>query len=290
MGKEKEVKVFNPLSSKKVLVKYIMNYKNGVTQKDHPIYGGKLDVATDVFYVKKNVSTDAYMDPFTEDERKFVASQLGIEENRLSPHALKNSFWDEYTVSLNKLGETLNLSNVEDFIKLKVLLTNDGLISPNFSLIKNKPSYRYYIVDEEEEITLKSESLNSKKDAYINYGKIESDKVKLSYIIWRLTERTVASNTKIDTIQAQLEGLLDTKTALFNKHFTDKLFEYKVLIYKGMINGVISRKSEEYYMEGSPIMTGGTTSNLENTAAFLADPINQEIKFLIEDRIKNTKE
>ena len=282
---------FNPLSKKKILVKYKMNFKNGITEKRHPLYGGMLDTATTTLYLRKNGSTGAYIDPFTPEERTFVAETMGIEEIRLSPHALTNSYWDTYKVTLSKAGCVLDMSNVEDFVKYKVLLSNTGIISPDFESVKKRETYKYYLVDEANEIKTKSGVVNARKNAYISYGKIDSDEDKLSYMIWQMTKQFQSKGTKIDILQAKImEGdMLEARADKFNKIFTDKLFEYKVVIYKGLINSVITRKNEEYYMEGKLIVDNGSTGNLENTAIFLANPANQEIKFLIEDRISNTQ-
>lgn len=282
---------FNPLSNKKILVKYKMNFKNGITEKRHPLYGGMLDTATTTLYLKKNPSTGAYVDPFTEDERAFVAATMGIEEVRLSPHALTNNYWDTYRVVLSKTGTILDMKNIEDFVKYKVLLSNTGIISPDFESVKKRETYKYYLVDEANEIKTKSTVINSRKEAYMSYGKIDSDKDKLSYMIWQMTKQFQAKNTSIDVLQAKImDGdMLESRAEKFNKIFKDKLFEYKIVIYKGLLNSVITRKNEEYYMEGKIIVDNGSTGNLENTAIFLANPANQEIKFLIEDRISNAQ-
>lgn len=284
-------KVKNFLTNKKIYVRHIPDHKGGIKPKDHPLSGGMLDIATVTLYAKRS-RNGSYVDPFTPDEREFVAQQLGLSPERLSIHNRDDNYWDTFSVSLSKSGMTLDMSNLLDFIKYKVLLTNDGIICDNPAHVRNKPSYRFLLVDEATEISSKSKTLSSRKLAYKSYGKFEEDKIRLGYIVWQMTSNMPNRTSKLEELQARIEtnDLLEEKADNFNKLVSDKYFEYKVLIYKALINGVITRKNGEYFMEGVLVVKNGSNGNLQNTAQYLADPINQESKFLIEDRINNAKE
>lgn len=289
--KEETLDVFNPLSNKQIVVKYIMKHKAGITDKNHLIYGSKLEIATDKFAPMMNPRTGVIFDPFTTEEREFVAQELGIEPKRLSPNYIgDDNFWNDYYVILGKSGDVLDLRQVSDFIKYKVLLTNKGKIAPSFEDRNKKPSYSYYLIDKALDVDTNTHLLEEKEKAYVALSNISSDKYKLAYVVWQLTKKSMALRTDIKTLKAQLNNKLESSIPQFNKILSDKLFDAKVLIHSALMHGVISRKNNEFFLEGKKLADDNQSSNLENSALYLSDPVNQETKFLIEERIKISNE
>lgn len=281
----------NPLSNKQIVVKYIPKHKAGITNKNHLIYAGKLDIATDKFSPMMNPRTGVIFDPFTTEEREFVARELGIESKRLSPHYIgDDNYWNDYYVTLGKSGDVLDLRQVTDFIKYKVLLTNKGKIAPSFEDRYKKPSYAYYLIDKTLDVDNNTHILEEKEKAYVSLSAISKDRLKLAYVINQLTKKSVAARTDIKTLKAQLNNKLESNIGSFNKIMDDKLFDTKVLIHTALMLGVLSKKNNEYFLEGKKLCDDTQSSTLENSAMYLADPVNQETKFLIEERIKTANE
>ena len=280
------------LENKRVLVKFKANEKYKKLPKNHILWAGKLDNTTDKFQVKAKPNGSLY-DVFTKNEAAFVANEMGLDPRVFGANYRgDDGFWDDYKVNLSKEGLILDLSNLEDFIKYKVLLTNDGLIAPNLKSLKDRPkaSYKYYIVDEGAEKDASAQSMTNKMRAYKELGKISGNIDKLRYITKSLTDKYPGTKVKSKDLEAILDGVFDKKIDKFFKVIEDEYFPYKVLIENAYMYGVVTRDRDLYFHEGKAIANEGVKSTLHNAAIYLADPINQQIKFLIEERIKTAKE
>lgn len=118
---------FNPLREETVIVRFIP--KDGTEQnKQHILYGGMAENAIRVFTVPIIGSTGSLKNVLTNEEKVFFENALGI---NLSVHNKKDNYWENFKVRLTKNDNFLDLSNVEDYLKYKVLLANTQFICPS---------------------------------------------------------------------------------------------------------------------------------------------------------------
>jgi hypothetical protein len=68
----------------------------------------------------------------------------------------------------------------------------------------------------------------------------------------------------------------------------DELLPVKVLIKKSLEAGLIGKKNDTYYLrqDGSPLCEMGEESTLNNAARYLASVKHQDLKFLLEAKVK----
>ena len=290
-------KIKNPLSNKKVMVKFIDNKKHAEKPKQHMLWKGKLDGTVDKMVVAM-MPNGTLRDPFTPNERAFVADATGLNPIIFDPYYKgQDSYWTDYVVIVDKEGLVLDMSNLHDFIKERVLRTNTGLVAPSLEATKNnaKASYKYYLVDEGQDIDAGSQDLEDKTKVYTSLAKISKDKAKMSYLIRQITLKTPGRNIELKTLSAQLNAIIEGNISKIAALIDDKYFEYKVLIENGVLYGAIQYNNGEYAIndpkEGiMPMALKGGKADLSAAAEFIAEPMNQKLKFLIEERIKNALE
>lgn len=281
------------LTDKKILIKFVVKAQFKDKPKGHLLWGGKLDNTKDVLCVAANPSNGSLKDPFTAEERLFVSKATGIDSKYFDPfYRGSDGFWNDYEVLLTKDGSILDMSDLNDFIKYKVLLTNDKLIAPTYdSFSKNpKASYKYYMVDEKAEVKTKARSLNSKVTAYKALDKIRKDRAKMHYLVLELTKLTPGRATSIETLEAQLEIAMETKLDKFVDLVQDKLFDTKVFLEKAVMEGVLVKRGGEFYHDNKPLAAEGMKANITNAATYISDPQHQDIFLVIEDRLNNARE
>ena len=151
------------LPNKKVTVRYIKRKKGmaaGVAD-DHVISGGMLNGSTRSYPVpmKKN---GALLNVLTDDEKAFLEGSEGL--NRPLSIYGNRKFWAEQNVKLFKGDNIFDLSDPIDFINYKILLGNKDKIAPSLTVINNKATYVFVIIDENEEREIEKTKFNYKKN------------------------------------------------------------------------------------------------------------------------------
>ena len=119
--------LINPLREETVTVKFLP--KDGsITDKQHMLYGGMAENATRTFTVPIIASTGTLKNVLTNAEKAYFEDALGV---NLSVHNKKDNYWENFKVRLTKSDNILDLSNVDDYLKYKVLLANTQFICPS---------------------------------------------------------------------------------------------------------------------------------------------------------------
>jgi hypothetical protein len=278
------------LSNETVRVKFIKRPNRNITNPKHVAYGGMLDSAEKIL-VPKQLRNGQYSNILNDSEKSFLEDYLNLEEGYFSIYKKDDNFWDNYKVRLTKEDTLLNLSDPYDYIKYKVLLSNDNLIAPSLDHVPHKATYLFVLVKEGEEEERKVTKLSAKKQAYKYLGKYEDDKDVLNYIL-RSMGKAVSKRTKISTLKLWIDDEIEKDPALFNKIIEDKYFETKVLINTAVDLGVITLVKNEYYDSESntALAESNESADLTNTAIYLNKPRNQEVKLSIQARIDNKRE
>ena len=288
-------KLINCLTNEKVLVRFLPkeNAMAGNNPK-HVLYGGMAETSTRT-YVVPQLRSGQLTDVLTNDEKEFLESYLGMEDNGLSVYRQENNFWKKFKVILRKQDNVLDLSDGMDYIKMKVLLANKNLIAPDMQAVQDNPksTYEFVLIRENENIDAGKARMDAKKEAFMLYGKIENDRDTMRVIVETLTRRPVADTTKTDALAIQIDELIDSDVKTFLKVAKDPLLPTKVLIRNGIEAGVIANRGGLLYLRDAggdlPLCENGDPT-MSAASTYLNMPKHNETKMFIEAKVKQFKD
>jgi hypothetical protein len=80
---------------------------------------------------------------------------------------------------------------------------------------------------------------------------------------------------------------IESDSRRFLSTIKDPLLPAKVLIKKGVEAGIITRRNDLYYYDGSPMCEMGEDSTLTNAAKYITNVKRQELKYTLEARLKD---
>ena len=287
---QKKPELISCLSNSKVRVKYIKRMRGNIQNPKHVAYGGMLEGAEKVL-VPKKLRDGRYTNILTNEEKAFLEHYMQLDEDALSIYKKNNNYWDNCRVRLTKDDLVLDKSDPDQYIKYKVLLTNDSLVAPSLDKISHKQTYMYVLIEEGDEEKAKVRKLTSKQNAFKYFGKYEDNKEVLRYMLRSLGKAT-AKNTRLETLQGWLGDYIDSDSSLVSTLFEDPYLETKVMINTGVDLGVIKVLDNEYFdnQTNKKLAEGNFRAELTAAAKYLNEPRNQEIKLSIQARINNAKE
>lgn len=282
------------LRDERIIVRYIPRETGLVTDPRHFLYGGMAETAKMTLTVPYMARSQTYVNVLTNDEKDYLEEIMGLEYNRLSVYLKENNYWDNYQVVLEKGDNPLNLALPDDYIKYKVLVANKDLIAPSLQVLQDSPkeTYKFVIVREVEETSIANEYLTSTMEAYMEFGKVQSEADILRLVIETLTSKPIAANTKLDVLIAQSAKLIQASPLLFLRAVKDPFLRTKVLLRKAVDYGIIGRRGDEFYLksDNSPLCNIDERPTLNNAVKYLNAPKNQELRLSIEATINSLKE
>jgi hypothetical protein len=270
------------LPNEVIIVKFIPR-KRGMASNvpdNHVISGGMMSKAK-VKYQAPIQKNGAIANILTTDEKAFLEDKTGL---NLSVYG---DFFKEFFVSLFKddASNKFNLQDPMDYIAYKILAVCPE-VAPDWEARKLNPEYRFAITREGEVQDEKKKALDVKKEAFKAYGKIEDDKEKLLSVLKLLTNKAIASTSKIGWVQAQIEIIVDENPEKFLSVVQDPHFETKALINRGVEAKVIIKEANQYVTnDGLQLCEPGGVATFANAVKYLDDDKNQELRLLIEARI-----
>ena len=292
IGEEKPL--INCLRNEKVIVRYLPKQSRMVTNPKHVLFGGMAENATRTFVVPM-LSSGRYVNVLTDSEKDFLEELMGLPTNALSIYKKVDNFWDDANeagiskVTLRKQDNYLNLANVEDYIRYKILLANKEYIAPSLEALETNPkaTYQFVILTEDSETQSAKKCMTILMQCYTAYGKIEDDVDALRVIIKTLTGVTVHKNTKKEFLQTKANELIQGNSKMFLKIATDPMLQTKVLIRRCIEGGLIAHRGNQYYIkEGNIPMCEDGEPTLNVAAQWINLPKNQEIKLSLEAKLK----
>lgn len=292
--KEKVVDTQEPLVSclkkEKIVVRRIPKETGMITNPKHVFYGGMAENAVRIFTVPVLESNGQFVNVLTNEEKAYLEEVMALEYNALSVYKKENNFWENYTVRLTKSESFLDLSNPDDFIKYKVLIANRDFIAPSLKELQDRPkaTYQYVLIAENEESKQANLKLNATMEAYMEFGKIQEDSDILRILIETLDGRPTSPNSKLDFLQTQASRLIQMDAKLFLNTVQDPYLESKVLIKKAIEAGLIAKRGNYHYLksDNSPLCEINEEPTLNKAAQYLNAPKHQEIKFMLEAKLK----
>ena len=284
--------LINCLRNERVVIKHI-NQPNGlVNNPKHVLYGGMAETAQRTF-VTPVLSSGAYKNVLTDAEKAYLEDIMGLEFNALSVYRKKDNYWSSdnpaAVVTLGKQDNFLDLSNPEQYIKYKILLANRDYIAPSLQELEDRPkaTYQYVIVNEGDEVKKAGNRLNTKMLCYKELGKLNGDLDTLRVIIETIEGKPTASTTKYEFLEAKADEYITNDSKLFLKVIQDPMLNTKVLIKKAREAGVLGMKGNGYYLaDGTPLCEMNEEPVLSVACKYLNSPKHQEIKFMLEAKIK----
>ena len=292
IGEEKPL--VNCLRNEKVIVRYLPKQSRMVTNPKHVLFGGMAENATRTFVVPM-LSSGRYVNVLTDSEKDFLEELMGLPTNALSIYKKVDNFWDDANeagiskVTLRKQDNYLNLANVEDYIRYKILLANKEYIAPSLEALETNPkaTYQFVILTEDSETQSAKKGMTILMQCYTAYGKIEDDVDALRVIIETLTGVTIHKNTKKEFLQTKANELIQGNSKMFLKIATDPMLQTKVLIRRCIEEGLIAHRGNQYYIkEGNIPMCEDGEPTLNVAAQWINLPKNQEIKLSLEAKLK----
>lgn len=293
--KVKEEPVYNPLKNEEVTVRLILKKRGFVDDPRNPLYGGLAETSQIVFTVPRD-RNGSLVRIFDDNEESFFEQYLGLPEGALSVYKPTDNYWDSSkencvnSVVLTKIDTHLHLNKWEDYFKYKILLANTNLICPSTKDLEDNPknTYMFVLVNEDQEAAATGRQADTKYETYESFGNYKDSANALRTIIYLYEHKRVSSNTKIELLKAKVLSLLERDVVRMHEILTDKLLEYKVIICTGVEKGIISEINGFYYIkeDHSPLANPGSDSKLNNAAAYIADPKNQDLLFSLQKQIR----
>jgi hypothetical protein len=228
-----------------------------------------------------NILTDEEKEFFEDSER----SHLHFKSGDLSVHKKVDNYWSDFTVELGKDVETLDLSNPMDYFKYK-FLTKLPQIANSKEESKRKATYKYYLIDEDEEIIMEAEEASLEEEFWSLVSEVKKDRIKMINIL-TLFGKKVSDNSSDNFLLTELRKI-GKRSKESMKTFIDTVndpnFDIKIFIDKAVNVRAISRQGNQYFLDGERI-----ASSTDQLIKYLQEGENQDQYMLIEDRINNAK-
>jgi len=247
------------------------------------------------YVVPRDRNTGQLVDPFgdlSNDQKNLVAKELGYKDSSdLNINKVeKDNFWINKPVLIDKNGKFLDLSNVGDFINYKILEINLDFIAPTWEERYNKGTYKFALVFEEEESKLKNVKIDVKKEAYMEFGKVDGSIKKLSDLLWiyYLTDKEAKRlpfDANLDYLRGEVGRLVEEHPGTFLSIVTDPLFSTKALIQKAINVGLISRDGMTFKVFGED----SSKNTLDGLINFLLDERNNNIRLSLIGKIEENE-
>lgn len=266
--------------NKTIYIKFL--FKDKSLPKRHPLYGGK--------HEKASVTLSA---PHFEGKPKKIFTNSELEElQKQADEDLSfrkdNEFWRSGITqfALPKEGLKLELTNWIDVIRYRIATDEiyKDLIGQGETY---SPLCKYAVFTDEEE----SEAVKMSDKRFDNikfYGKYEDNADVLRYIYFTCVGGRVAVDEKLIKLQKRVKGLLETEPIKVNKVSKEKNLEEKGMLLTGHIMSIVDKTGTGYMLGGNKLYKGNQ-GTFEQAAEFLADNLNQELKFELQGKIEASK-
>ncbi len=284
----------NCLRNERVIVKFVPSPTAMIHSKGHILSGGMADSATRSFVVPR-LSTGMLVNVLTNEEKAFLEQAMGLEYNALSIYRKRDNFWDDSNevgigkVVLHKQNNYLDLSVPEDYIKYKILLANKDYIASSLQELEDRPkaTYQFVIISENAETQMNLSKNDAKMECYMEYGAIRNDSDVLRTVLEIITGRPLAPQSKKDFLQAKTMDNIEKDPRRMLAIFKDELLPAKVLIKKASEAGLITKRNDLYYYEGTPMCEMGEDSTFTNAAKYISSIKRQQLKYTLEAKLKS---
>lgn len=285
--KEDNVKKKFSLPNEEVIVKFVPKKRGMAANVDdnHVISGGMLTNAVKSYMCPLQRS-GGIANILSKEEKEYLEETLGL---NLSVYG---DFWTTFTVRLYKdsAANKFDLSDPIGFISVRILQQYIDEIAPRWSERHNKTTYMFAITKPGEEINENKIKLDSKKEAFKLYGKIEEDKETLLGVLKLLTNQPISRASELDWLQGKVQEYVDSNPTGFINVVKDPTLDIKLLINRAVELNIINKKGNSYItVDGLELCNAGEQPTFNNAVRFLNDDKNQEVFLMIQARIDNAQ-
>ena len=252
--------------------------------------GTRMDInPTFSICVPTSINNGKLVDPLKElttEEKSDLASKISVSVEDFNVYGNNaRNYWLGKEVKLFVTQPcSLNLSDPYDFINYCILKSNSDTIAPSYDERYNKGTYKFALVDEEEQVIEKRKTTDKKKEAYKYLGKMESSDTKLRNF-FKVYGRTIPANATRDWMSVEIDKIIDEDINGFLAIVEDKNYEEKIEISEAVASKALVKNSNNTYeLPGGQIL--GT---LDKTIDFLKDSKNSDVLLTIRSRIQASK-
>lgn len=275
------------LKDEKVIVQYLNNTKNGITDKKHQLYGGMSNKA----FIGIPAPRDLYK-VFTVEELKELEGVLGEDLS------IKSDFWKEYRVdefganngvfpiALYKEGMLLNKKNPIDYIIVKCL-ENSPLVAKNHKDAKARTSEARFILLNQKTIHAEDlQTMTTKMEAMKLYMKYESNEEVLTYLL-RSFGKGVSTDHSVDFLKKEAWKLMEFNTEAFNRTLSDNSLTTKIDLENFVRFGLITKANGFYFnSDGDKLALQGESNDIDGAAKYLDSGLGKEMKLELKAKVK----
>lgn len=282
------------LSNRTIIVRFVPQ-SNSITDKRHVLSGGMAETAFTTYTVPR-LRSGILVDVLTHEEKDFLEAIMGLEAGAMNIYNRDNNFWDSSTeggvnkVRLSKSDTVLKLNNPIDYIKYKILLANKASVAPSLQVLQDSPkaTYKYVLIAEDDISSIAKTKLDTKKQCYIEYGKIENNEDVLRTLIEILTAKPLAASQKLEFLQTKISELIEGDARTFLRTIRDPQLLTKVLIQKCIAQNFIAKRGNYLYNkeDNSPLCENGQEPTLSIAAQYLDNPKHQNLKMMFEAKVQ----
>lgn len=228
------------------------------------------------------------INPLTDEEKEFLEEALSLEKNDLSIYK-KDGYYarlEQRPIALGKDPLILDLSDPQDYLTMKVLLTNREKVGPDIKDLKNK-QYKYYIEDEESVAKTKKTESTIQMTAWKEYGKMEENRGKMISFLKvysqlrgkSFTMYKVDRNSKLELIQSKLIDIISSDIKAFVEIIENEHFETILLIAESIESREIEKQGTKYFLKGGVDKIG---DSLIETIQYLNNGSNADLRLILE--------
>lgn len=285
----------NCLRNERVIVRFINKPSPLIKDPEHTLSGGLVEGGHVTFSGPPRLTNGTIKNCLTNDEKAYLEYALGLEDNALSVYRKdEDNFWSSgngnVEITLTKEDSYLNLANAHDYMVYKMLLSWSDYICPSLEQLRNanKATYRYVIINENDEAKAADDEMSVTSRCYFAFGQYKDNVEVLRFVIETLTGKNLAPSTKIEFLRQQANEQIKANPKLFLNVIEDPLIETKTLIHQAVDNGIISRRGDFYYITetNQALSEGNNDPTITNAAKFLESPKRQDLLLTIQAKVK----
>lgn len=245
------------LEDKKIVVKPSPRVgQMGITDRKHIAYF-QHDQCSTMFSLPRTERGDL-VDVFESDEeREFFEKELGSDLNVRKKGNLFETEMVKITMDRKLLdkGETFDLSDPMDNIRLRIIKANSDKVAPSWEDRKKKNGYRWALVDLSKINDEAAAEFDNKIEFGMLMGKHASTTSDLRDLL-RIYFGTIRSNKEVkneenkNVLMREINTISEDKTSRNSmiKIIEDNLFQTKKLMLKAFDYGIVKRENVDTYV------------------------------------------
>jgi hypothetical protein len=228
-------------------------------------------------------SSGNFVKILTEEERLFLEKELNLPSGSMShyskssPKSGKFSYWSPRTtsISIDRNGLTLDLSNPQDYAYYKVLIANTDLVAPSWERKDEKATYKYAIVDTQHEELSDFRKAEEEAEAWAKYYEMGSSEEEMRDFLTVFHNKQVPVDATKKWLLGQLGKCVRENMSRFMALANDPTYRTKVFLEKAIQAGVIKKKGRNFFFIGN-VETIFTPDQILQEL----DPVNNSERYL----------